>query len=634
MKKVLFCITAILIAVTLTACSGNKQANLKIIDLSDYTIIYSASASAEEIASANELSNITGGITVSDDIKTPDTGNRKEILIGATNRAETASNSEKIKQLDYTVEYIDGRFIICGGGSESTSAAVNHFISNNLSDDKKTASTMIASYNHTYDIEKLAVDDTVFECFNIITSLTDGSLNTKVNEFSGKLTDKSGLSDTNHGHALNIMLKTDSEIGADSFVIKVAENDISLIGANLYGINAAIDCFFNTLVSDGSLALNNGDIFEGKVEKKEEKYSKYITERTPLSNTYKRLADDKEVNIVYFGGSVTAGYGASSNDNSWREMIGKWFETTFSGAKINNYNSSIGSSGSMLGAFRCEHDVTALSPDLMFIEFAANDMYCQTSPEDISAYYEYIIRTIKKSNPNCDIVALYITEQTEARISGNKPIEEATIQDSICKYYGISSISIGEALCSDFDYTSDTEWQKYFIDIVHPTDLGYEVYYNVIREYLESNLIYGDASIENNPEYTLPNKLSDTEFNPKFILPDDIEVIENIGWEYSSSPYRETANPYETYLYPTSSQNKLTIKFNGHHAALMAQYSIDNRLTYSFDGNNEKIQNQKSNLPLLLEAPMNEESDEHTLTLSVTINDSTTPYIIEALLVW
>ncbi|MBQ7820812.1 MAG: hypothetical protein IJ391_00825, partial [Clostridia bacterium] len=60
----------------------------------------------------------------------------------------------------------------------------------------------------------------------------------------------------------------------------------------------------------------------------------------------------------------------------------------------------------------------------------------------------------------------------------------------------------------------------------------------------------------------------------------------------------------------------------------------DNRIVYSFDGGNERIQNQKSNHPLMLNYSIDEETNEHTLTLRVNIKDESTPYIISALLVW
>ena len=40
-------------------------------------------------------------------------------------------------------------------------------------------------------------------------------------------------------------------------------------------------------------------------------FNEYNNYRKPLTHTYKKLTEDKELTVVYFGGSVTAGYGSS-----------------------------------------------------------------------------------------------------------------------------------------------------------------------------------------------------------------------------------------------------------------------------------------------------------------------------------
>jgi hypothetical protein len=179
---------------------------------------------------------------------------------------------------------------------------------------------------------------------------------------------------------------------------------------------------------------------------------------------------------------------------------------------------------------------------------------------------------------------------------------------------------------------NDAEWAEYFIDIVHPTDKGYAVYFEALREYLEGELIYNTDNIKE--EYTLPEKLDTRDFEPKFILPSEMEIIENHNWSTSESTYWSTANKYEGYLYPTSADNKLVIRIDADNAALLAEYGKDNRLVYSFDGDHERIQNQKGNHPLMLTYSVDTGLDEHILTLSVRIKDETTPYIISALLLW
>ena len=118
------------------------------------------------------------------------------------------------------------------------------------------------------------------------------------------------------------------------------------------------------------------------------------------------------------------------------------------------------------------------------------------------------------------------------------------------------------------------------------------------------------------------------------IFVNELEIIENENWEISESSYWNTANSYNGYIYPTSADNTLTLKFTGQNAALFAEYGSKNRLVYSFDGGNDRIQNQQGNHPLLLNYSLDEDTNEHTLTLSVNIKDEDSPYIISALLLW
>lgn len=78
--------------------------------------------------------------------------------------------------------------------------------------------------------------------------------------------------------------------------------------------------------------------------------SEFIYYRRPLVNTYRKLTQDKKLNVVYFGGSVTAGYGSSDKEKySWRALSAKWLCEHFPEADIRDINTAIGESGTFLG---------------------------------------------------------------------------------------------------------------------------------------------------------------------------------------------------------------------------------------------------------------------------------------------
>ena len=148
---------------------------------------------------------------------------------------------------------------------------------------------------------------------------------------------------------------------------------------------------------------------------KTKKYDKYINYRDPLTHTYNRLKNDKELNIVYFGGSVTAGYGSTNAAYSWRGLSMKWFSEKFPDANINFINTAIGESGTYLGTFRVKQDVINKNPDLLFIEYAINDTYKGSSKDQAALQYETIVREVRTALPNCDIVTLLVTDKERSK---------------------------------------------------------------------------------------------------------------------------------------------------------------------------------------------------------------------------
>ncbi|MBO7148825.1 MAG: SGNH/GDSL hydrolase family protein [Clostridia bacterium] len=609
---------------TLTLCSCDSE-----ITLDNYNVIFSASDGDISTKSALELAELTGTELVRDTKSEPQD---KEILIGNTNRTQSLAFSSELLYLDYSVKRDGEKIIICGGSDRAIANGVKWFTDNCMVEGKNKAKVKDYTYRHEYKVKDLTVSGKKVKSYNLISKAADSSYNSFKDELERLFTENTGFIRHESADALNVMIKCDPTLSSDSFSIKVSTGDITISGANAYGIKAAVSYLFDTVITEKT-TLNDGDIFTGNASRSEMRFSSYINARASLSNTYNKLAGGERINVVYFGGSVTSGHGASdSNAYSWRARTENWFDQTFPDADIVHLNSTIGGSGSMLGAFRCAHDVIALDADLLFIEFAVNDIYCATSTDDIRLYYESIIRQVKTSLPDCDIVTLYTTDQSRARNGNNSYFAEALAQDEVAQYYDIPSVYLGGALCSSFDYMNDTEWSKYFIDIVHPTDKGYEVYFEALREYLEDELIYNKDIVTE--EYILPERLEGRSFEPKFLLPSQIEIIENKNWAVSDSTYWSTANKYEGYLYPTSADNKLVIKIDADNAALLAEYGKDNRLIYSFDGDHERIQNQKGNHPLMLTYSVDTELEEHTLTLSVRIKDETTPYIVSALLLW
>ena len=237
-----------------------------------------------------------------------------------------------------------------------------------------------------------------------------------------------------------------------------------------------------------------------------QKYSDYIEYGTSLQNVNHKLLTEKSVNIAYYGGSITQGYGASDSANIWRNKTKEWFGKHYPDAEINEIYACFGESGTYLGTYLLDEYVLSGKPDLVFLEYAINDRYAGLTKEQSKRGYETIIRSVKEQYPKCDIVSLITIDY------GTKEdawyFEQAAAHAEIARAYNVPILFMGHAL-SEHIRTSGESWWKYFIDIVHPTDDGYAFYTDVICEFLNNELLAKDLPNTYRPDDTLPDLVSD-----------------------------------------------------------------------------------------------------------------------------
>lgn len=224
-------------------------------------------------------------------------------------------------------------------------------------------------------------------------------------------------------------------------------------------------------------------------------YIEFINYRDHLINTNKRLNEDKELSVLFYGGSLTAGYGASDAEKySWRALTYSWFETSFPDVDFNFINRAIGESGTFLGTYRLKADVIDASPDLIFLEYAINDMYFGSDYKETLKRVETIVREINEALPETEIIMLITTDVSclDTNKTGRLHLQGQS-HEAIAKSYGIPSLHIGRALAKTCGYSSE-EFNKYAVDIVHLNDDGYRIYYKCIEEFLTNALIKTDFS--------------------------------------------------------------------------------------------------------------------------------------------
>lgn len=210
-----------------------------------------------------------------------------------------------------------------------------------------------------------------------------------------------------------------------------------------------------------------------------------VVPRGGLPNVMAKLRAGKPVTVVFFGGSITAGAGASKPDEtSYRGLVGKWLQDTFPKSKITNVNAAIGGTGSDLGAFRTPHDVTWKKPDLVFVEFAVNDG--GTPDAMIDRSMEGIARQIWQADRTTDICFVYtfVTGWLEDFRAG-KPIRTVLRHEIVAERYGIPSVNVAVPAARKL-IDGSMKQDEFAKDGVHPTDAGYRIYADTITGFLES----------------------------------------------------------------------------------------------------------------------------------------------------
>ena len=216
--------------------------------------------------------------------------------------------------------------------------------------------------------------------------------------------------------------------------------------------------------------------------------SQLVQVRGGIGNVLAKLDAGKDVRIAYFGGSITAAAG-------WRVKTLKWFQEGWPQANISEINAAIGGTGSDLGVYRCQQDVLAFKPDLIFVEFAVNDGGAE--PVSIWRSMEGIIRQAWRQDPTIDICYVYtmVTGFADDLNKGLCP-RAAGSDDMLAAYYGIPSINVAMRIAelardgklivvpandaAGKNQPAPAGVTTFSDDGVHPGDAGHQIYTDVI----------------------------------------------------------------------------------------------------------------------------------------------------------
>ena len=111
-----------------------------------------------------------------------------------------------------------------------------------------------------------------------------------------------------------------------------------------------------------------------------------------LPQVFKKIENEKKLNIVYLGGSITMGCNATKTELRYVGRSAKWWQTNFPDAEISYFNAGIGATTSQFGVARVQEHVLDKQPDLVFVEFSVND---SSSPLFMETYESLVRRLLK-----------------------------------------------------------------------------------------------------------------------------------------------------------------------------------------------------------------------------------------------
>ncbi len=214
-----------------------------------------------------------------------------------------------------------------------------------------------------------------------------------------------------------------------------------------------------------------------------------VQERNGIVNLFARLKDGKPTTIAYFGGSITAGAGASdSSKTSWRALTTAWFRRQYPKTQITEIDAAIGGTGSDFGAFRLQRDVLDKKPDLVFVEFAVNDTGAPAAT--VNRAMEGIVRHIRTADPTTEICFIYTLAQgmlPDFKLGKLPPA--IFLHDVVAAHYRISAINVGAAAAEQIN-AGTLAWADFSKDTCHPTDAGYALYTDTLTAFLAQQTLH------------------------------------------------------------------------------------------------------------------------------------------------
>jgi lysophospholipase L1-like esterase len=197
--------------------------------------------------------------------------------------------------------------------------------------------------------------------------------------------------------------------------------------------------------------------------------------RADFAQFDRRARAGERLNVVFFGASLT--WGANSSDpllTSYRADVARKMERKYPDAHFTFWNVAIGGTGSQLGVFRLERDVLRHHPDLVFLDFSANDDIYSDDNETLASYEALVRRLIRDGR--CPVVQMIFPFKWNVKDGEMVKMKRRAAHLKIARYY---NTAVGDAIALANERVrsgQNTIQQLWPIDGAHPGDVGYAMF--------------------------------------------------------------------------------------------------------------------------------------------------------------
>ena len=228
------------------------------ISLAGYKVIRSEKASSAMVSAAVELKKtldaVADGITIGDDWYNKNTSELPaealEILVGDTNRPESAALKETLLADDFAIKYVpeSRRIAIVGGDDDSTMKALSHFLEYCLQGSEIAADLSYMSAGQ-YAVTSCLLDGTVIEDYTIvIPDSADADENYAAELITNRILGKTGkklatvkLSKATDGKKILIGRAADTSVADSEYICGTKSGNVILCGEGGLVVRAARD---------------------------------------------------------------------------------------------------------------------------------------------------------------------------------------------------------------------------------------------------------------------------------------------------------------------------------------------------------------------------------------------------------